>query len=167
MVSIPTYAFSNQNEYWLQGGNSTGANQKRRQASADYQAAIDHYTRIRDLKRVPRALHSIVLFDEGYAQAHLAQGNQDARRIALALLRDGGKIIAETRGILEEEFFIKITERTYHNTKAAALLAAGWPREALEVLTDLMDLPSEGDMTRQNAYTDYLWSQSLRRSGGD
>lgn len=141
-------------------GNSTGANQKRRQANADYMAAIDCYTRIRNLESIPNALHGVVLFDEGYAQAHLAYDNQDARRSALAHLKNGGKIIAETRGILEDEFSIKITERTYRNTKAAALLAAGWPHEALQELTDLMDLPSEGDMTRQNAYTDYLWSQA-------
>src|SRR5205085_6940293 len=48
----------------------------------------------------------------------------------------------------------RITERTSRNTKATALLAAGWPREALQELTDLMDLPPEGDMTRQNAYAD-------------
>ncbi|SRR6266487_581103 len=141
-------------------GNSTGANQKRTQANADYMAAIDHYTRVRDLERIPPALNGVLLFDEGYAQAHLAYGNRDAILAALALLKDGGKIIAETRGILEDEFSIRITERTYRNTKAAALLAAGWPREALQELTDLMDLPSEGDMTRQNAYTDYLWSQA-------
>ncbi len=146
-------------------GNSTGANQKRRQANADYLAAIDCYTRIRDLDRLPRALHGVVLFDEGYAQAHLAQGNMEARRAALARLNAGGKIIAETRDILEEEFSIRITERTFHNTKAAALLAAGWPREALQELTDLMDLPEEGDMTRQNAYTDYLWSQAYADLG--
>jgi len=146
-------------------GNSTGANQKRRQANADYMAAIDHYTRIRDLKWIPRALHGVLLFDEGYAQAHLAQGNQDARRAALARLKAGGKIIAETRGILEDEFSIRITERTYHNTKAAAMLSASWPREALQELTDLMDLPEEGDMTRQNAYTDYLWSQAYADLG--
>jgi hypothetical protein len=28
-----------------------------------------------------------------------------------------------------------------------------------------MDLPSEGDMTRQNAYTDYLWSQAYADLG--
>lgn len=141
-------------------GNSTGANQKRRQANADYMAAIDCYTRIRHLERIPKALHGVVLFDEGYAQAHLAYDNKDARRSALAHLKNGGKIIAEARGILEGEFSIRITERTYHNTKAAAFLAAGWPHEALQELTDLMDLPLEGDMTRQNAYTDYLWSQA-------
>lgn len=146
-------------------GNSAGANQKRRQANADYMAATNHYTRIYGLERLPRALYGVLLFDEGYAQAHLAQGNQDARRTALARLKDGGKIIAETRGILEDEFSIRITERTYHNTKAAALLAAGWPREALQELTDLMDLPPEGDMTRQNAYTDYLWSQAYADLG--
>jgi DNA-binding XRE family transcriptional regulator len=146
-------------------GNSTGANQKRRQANADYLAAIDCYTRIYHLERLPQALHGVVLFDEGYAQAHLAQGNQEAKRVALARLKAGGKIIAETRGILEEEFSIRITERTYHNTKAAAMLAAGWPREALEALADLMDLPEEGDMTRQNAYTDYLWSQAYADLG--
>jgi DNA-binding XRE family transcriptional regulator len=146
-------------------GNSTGANQKKRQANADYLAAIDQCRRVRELERLPQALHGVVLFDEGYAQAHLAQGNQDARRAALALLKHGGKIIAETRDILEEEFSIRITERTYRNTKAAAMLSAGWPREALEVLTDLMDLPEEGDMTRQNAYTDYLWSQAYADLG--
>jgi tetratricopeptide (TPR) repeat protein len=141
-------------------GNSTGAHQKRRQANADYRAAIDHYTRVRDLERIPRALHGVLLFDEAYAQAHLAQGNQAARRAALVRLKDGGKMIAETRGILEDKFSIRITETTYQNTKAAALLAAGWPREALQELTDLMDIPPEGDMTRQNAYTDYLWAQA-------
>jgi tetratricopeptide (TPR) repeat protein len=146
-------------------GNSTGANQKRRQANADYTAAIDHYTRIRNLERLPKALHGVLLFDEGYSQAHLAQRNQDARREALTHLKAGGKIIAETRDTLEEEFSIRITERTYHNTKAATLLAAGWPREALQELTDLMDPPSEGDMTRQNAYTDYLWSQAYADLG--
>ncbi len=146
-------------------GNSTGANQKRLQANADYRAAIAHYARIRDLKQISKALHGVLLFDEGYAQAHLAQGNQDARRAALARLKAGGKIIAETRNILEEEFSIRITERTYHNTTAAAMLSSGWPREALQELTDLMDLPEEGDMTRQNAYTDYLWSQAYADLG--
>lgn len=141
-------------------GNSTGANQKRAQANADYRAAIGQYSRIRNLERVPLALNGVLLFDEGYAQAHLAHGNRDRILAALTLLKNGGKIIAETRGMLEDAFSIKITERTYRNTKAAALLAAGWPREALEVLTDAMDLPPEGDMTRQNAYTDYLWSQA-------
>ena len=146
-------------------GNSTGANQKRIQANADFMAAIDHYTRVRDLKRIPSALNGVLLFDEGYAQAHLAHGNLAARRAALARLKDGGKIIAETRGILEDEFSIRITERTYHNTKTAALLAVGCPREALQELTDLMDLPLEEDMARQNAYTDYLWSQAYADLG--
>jgi tetratricopeptide (TPR) repeat protein/DNA-binding XRE family transcriptional regulator len=146
-------------------GNSTGANQKRRQANADYMAAIDHYTRVRNLERLPEALYGVVLFDEGYAQAHLAQGNQDGRRAALARLKAGGKIIAGTKDILEGEFAIRITERTYHNTIAAAMLSAGWPREALQELTDLMDLPEEGDMARQNAYTDYLWSQAYTDLG--
>jgi tetratricopeptide (TPR) repeat protein len=141
-------------------GNSTGADQKRRQANADYMAAIDQYTRIRGLERIPPALHGVLLFDEGYAQAHLAHGNRDAIFAALALLKNGGKIIAETRGLLEDEFSMRITERTYRNTKVAAMLSAGWPREALQELTNVMDLPSEGDMTRQNAYTDYLWSQA-------
>lgn len=141
-------------------GNNTGANQKRALANADYRAAIGQYAKIRSLERIPPALHGVLLFDEGYAQAHLAQGNRDTILAALTLLKNGGKIIAETRGMLEDAFSIRITERTYRNTKAAALLAAGWPREALEVLTDVMDLPPEGDMTRQNAYTDYLWSQA-------
>lgn len=45
------------------------------------------------------------------------------------------------------------------------MLSAGWPREALQELTDLMDLPEEGDMARQNAYTDYLWSQAYADLG--
>jgi len=146
-------------------GNSTGANQKKRQAKTDYLAAIANYSRIRNFERFPEALRGVLLFDEGYAEAHLAQSNQDGRRAALAHLKAGGKIIGETRDILEEEFSIRITKRTYHNTKAAALLAVGWPREALQELTDLMDLPEEGDMTRQNAYTDYLWSQAYADLG--
>lgn len=146
-------------------GNSTSASQKRMQANADYMAAINHYSRIRNLERLPTALNGVLLFDEGYAQAHLAQGNHEARRAALAHLEASGKIIVETRGILEEEFSIRITERTYHNTKAAALLAVSWPREALQELTDVMDLPPEGDLTRQNAYTDYLWSQAYANLG--
>jgi tetratricopeptide (TPR) repeat protein len=146
-------------------GNSTGANQKRRQANADYITALDQYIRIRGLERMPPALNGVLLFDEGYAQAHLAHRNRDAVFAALTLLKDGGKIIAETRSILEDEFSIRITERTYRNTKAAALLAAGWPREALHELTNLMDLSPEGDMTRQNAYTDYLWSQAYADLG--
>lgn len=141
-------------------GNGARAYQKRSLANADYMAAIDCYTRIRNLESVPKALHGVMLFDEGYAQAHLAYDSRDAKRSALTNLKNGGKIIAETRAILEDEFSIRITERTYRNTKAAALLAAGWPHEALQELTDLMDLPPEGDMTRQNAYTDYLWSQA-------
>lgn len=146
-------------------GNSTGANQKRRQAHADYLAAMAQYNRIRDLERLPEALRGVVLFDEGYAQAHLASGNRHEIFAALALLKNGGKIIAETREILEEDFSIRITERTYQNTKAAAMLAAGWPREALQELTDVMDIPEDGDMTRQNAYTEYLWSQAYADVG--
>lgn len=146
-------------------GNSAGANQKRRQANADYMAAIDYYTRIRNLERISPALNGVLLFDEGYAQAHLAHGNRDAILAALALLKDGEKIITETRTILEDEFSIRITERTYQNTKVAALLAAHWPREALQELTDLMDLPLTGDMIRQNTYTDYLWSQAYADLG--
>ncbi|MFL5629533.1 MAG: hypothetical protein ACJ788_28500 [Ktedonobacteraceae bacterium] len=146
-------------------GNSTGANQKRLQANADYNAAIDCYSRVRNLERLPEALQGVVLFDEGYAKAHLTQGNLDVRRAVLTRLKVGGKIIAETRDILLKDISIRITERTYHNTKAAALLAAGWSREALQELTDLMDLPEEGDMTRQNAYTDYLWAQAYADLG--
>ncbi len=146
-------------------GNGTGASRKRVQANDDYRAAIGHYTRIRNIERIPPALNGVLLFDEGYAQAHLAQGNRDAIFAALTLLKSGGKIIANTRGILEDAFSIRITERTYRNTKAAALLTAGWPREALQELTDVMDLPQEEDMTRQNAYTDYLWSQAYADLG--
>ncbi|HEY7419907.1 MAG TPA: tetratricopeptide repeat protein, partial [Ktedonobacteraceae bacterium] len=146
-------------------GNNMGANQQKLQAHADYMAAVDCYTKVRHIERLPEALYGVVLFDEGYAQAHLAQGNQDAKRAALARLDTGGKIITQTRDILEEEFSIKVTERTYHNTKAAAMLSAGWSREALQELSDLIDLPPEGDMTRQNAYTDYLWAQAYANLG--
>lgn len=80
------------------GGNSTAANQNRAQANADYRAAIGQYSRIRNLERVPPALNGVLLFDEGYAQAHLARGNRDRILAALTLLKNGGKIIAETRG---------------------------------------------------------------------
>ena len=146
-------------------GNSTGANRKLTLANADYTAAIGHYTSARNLEQSPPALNGILLLGEANAQAHLAHGKQDEIVAALALLKQSRKIIEETKDILENEFSWTMSERSYHNTKAAALLAAGWPREALQELTDLMDLPLEGDMTRQNAYTDYLWSQAYADLG--
>jgi tetratricopeptide (TPR) repeat protein len=146
-------------------GDSTGSNQKLTLANADYTAAMGYYTRARHLERIPPELNGVLLLGEGNAQAHLAHGNRDAILAALALVKQGGKIIARTRDVLEDEFLIKISERTYHNAKASYLLAAGWPREALQELTDLMDLPAEGDMTRMNAYTDYLWSQAYADLG--
>ena len=146
-------------------GNSTGANQKRKQANADYTAALDYYTRARNLEQIPPALNGVLLLDEGNIQAHLADGNRDAILAALALFKEGGKIIAKTRDVLEDEFSIRISERNYRTRKAAVLLAAGWSREALQELTDMMDLPPEGDMTRMNAYTTYLWSQALADLG--
>jgi tetratricopeptide (TPR) repeat protein len=146
-------------------GNSTGANQELMLANADYTAAIGYYTRARNLERIPPELNGILLPGEGNAQAHLARGNRDAIFAALALVKQGRKIIAETKGILEEEFSWRMSDRSYHNAKASAFLAAGWPREALQELTDAMDLPPEGDMTRMNAYTTYLWSQAYADLG--
>jgi transcriptional regulator with XRE-family HTH domain len=146
-------------------GNGRGSNQKLMLANADYTAAISHYSRARHLEQLPPELKGVLLLGEGNAQLHLAHGNRDAILAALSLIKQGGKIIAKTKEILEEEFLIKISDRTYQNARAAALLAAGWPREALQVLTDVMDLPSEGDMTRMNAYTSYLWSQAYADLG--
>ncbi|RAQ93939.1 hypothetical protein [Thermogemmatispora tikiterensis] len=69
-------------------------------------------------------------------------------------------MIAAARTTLEEAFAIRIPERTYYNTKAAAFLSLGWPREAMEILTALMDLPGDEVMTRQHAYSHYLWAQA-------
>jgi tetratricopeptide (TPR) repeat protein len=146
-------------------GNSAGANQKLTLARADYTAAISYYRRVRSLERIPPALSGVSLLDEGHAQAHLAHGNRDAILAALALFKQGEKITVRTSDILEDEFSIKMSERGYHIGKASVLLAAGWPREALQELTDLMDLSPEGDMTRQNAYTTYLWAQAYADLG--
>ncbi len=131
-----------------------------RQAFADYQAALAHYQRIRLLQQLPAALQGVLWFDEGYAQAQLAWQDRQKRQDAVSLLEQSEAIIAATRATLEEEFAIRITERTYCNTKAAAFLSLGWPREAMEILTALMDLPADEAMTRQNAYSQYLWAQA-------
>ena len=146
-------------------GNSAGANQKRVRANADYTAALGHYTRARNLGQLPPELNGILLLSEGHVQIHLAHGNRDAILAALALIKQGGKIIEKTKDILENEFLMRMSERSYHNGKASAFLAAGWPREALQELSDVMDLPPEGDMTRQNAFTTYLWSQAYADLG--
>jgi transcriptional regulator with XRE-family HTH domain len=146
-------------------GNSTGANQMLTLAQADYTAAATHYSRARHLEQLPPALNGMVLLGEGHTQLRLAHGQRDAIRAALANIEQGGKIIARTKGILENEYLKSVSERSYHSSKAAALLAAGWPREAMQELTDLMDLPPEGDMTRMNAYTSLLWAQAYTDLG--
>jgi tetratricopeptide (TPR) repeat protein len=146
-------------------GNSKEAEQRNRQAHADYTAALARYKKIRLLEQVAPELQGVLLFDEGYARAHLAYEDRSSVVSALALIRSGGKAIEQARNTLEEEFSIRVTERTYRNTMIAALLAVGWPREALQELSDLMDLAPEGDMTRQNAYSDYLWGQAYADRG--
>lgn len=131
-----------------------------RQARADYEAALAHYQRVHLLQQLPASLQGVLLFDEGYAQAHLARQDRQKRQKAVSLLERSEAMIAATRTTLEEAFAIRITERTYYNTKAAALLSLGWPREAIEILTALMDLPADEAMMRQNAYSQYLWAQA-------
>jgi transcriptional regulator with XRE-family HTH domain len=147
-------------------GNSAGANQKLMLARADYMAALDHFRRARGIEQLPSALNGVLLLDEGNIQAHLARGQRDASFAALALFKQGGKIIAGARDTLEDEFSIAISERDYRVRKALVLLAAGWTREALQELTDLMDLSPEEDMTSmKNAYNSYLWAQAYADLG--
>jgi transcriptional regulator with XRE-family HTH domain len=146
-------------------GNSTGANHMLTLAHADYTTAAHHYSRARHIEQLPPALNGMVLLGEGHTQLRLAHGQRDAIRAALTNIEQGGRFIARTKDILEDEFLKSVSERSYHSSKAAALLAAGWPREAMQELSDLMDLPPEGDMTRMNAYTSYLWSQAYADLG--
>jgi tetratricopeptide (TPR) repeat protein len=146
-------------------GNATGASKRLDQAQSDFHTAIDRFARARNLKRIPPELNGALLLAEGNAQAYLARGNSDAIMAALSVIKQGGKVIEAEKGSFDDEFSVRVSDRRYHVTKAGALLAAGWPREALQELTDLMDLPPEGDMTRMNAYTTYLWSQAYADLG--
>jgi DNA-binding XRE family transcriptional regulator len=150
-------------------GNSAGATQKLALARADYTAALNHLRRARSLEQLPPELNGVLLLDEGNIQIHLAQGQRDASLAAMALFKQGGKIIAGTRNTLEPEFSYRVLtpgERDYRVRKALLLLAAGWTREALQELTDLMVLPPGEDMASlKNAYITYLWAQAYADLG--
>ncbi len=149
-------------------GDSASANKKREQANADFTAATGQLTRARQLEHLLPGVRVALLLADGGAQARLASGNTSAILAALSLLKLAGKIIKEENGQFEDdefELFANSAARRYQSRKAAALLAVGWPREALDALTDLMALPSQDEMTRMNNYMTYLWAQAYADLG--
>ncbi len=148
----------------IANGNSPDAIIRQKSAAIDYQAAINRYTKALDFKTLTPDLRSALLLAVGNAQARTAKGNRDIINAAKSLVNQGGKII-ENGKFENDEFGVRPSLNRFHVTKASTYLAAGWPNEALEVLTDAMKLPSQGDMTRMNAYRDLLWAQTYADIG--
>lgn len=145
-------------------GNSITSHHHSEAAKMDFQAAIGHYTRIRSLKSLPNEISSAVLLALGNTKARVAYGDRDAISNASTFVEEGRKIIKENK-FENDEFGIKPNMRRYYSTKAATFLAVGWPREALDILTNATSDPSQGSMARMNAYSDLLWAQAYADTG--
>jgi hypothetical protein len=153
-------------------GETTSANAKRASADADFQAAMNQFARVRGMKKFSSEIHIALLMGEGNAQARMAHGEKDAIWASLLLLNKGEKIVAnnylkDSEGDEYSVFAssIDVAKRQLEISKASALLAAGWPREALQELTEMLNLPSQGNMVRMNAYTNFLWAQGYADTG--
>jgi len=153
-------------------GDTTSANAKRASADADFQAAMNQFARVRGMKKFSPEIYIALLMGEGNAQARMAHGEKDAIRASLLLLNQGEKIVAnnylkDSEGDEYSVFAssIDVTRRQLQISKASALLAADWPREALQELTEMLNLPPQGNMVRMNAYTNFLWAQGYADTG--
>jgi tetratricopeptide (TPR) repeat protein len=153
-------------------GDTTSANAKRASADADFQAAMNQFARVRGMKKFSPEIHIALLMGEGNAQARMAHGEKDAIRASLILLNKGEKIVAnnylkDSEGDEYSVFAssIDVAKRQIQVSKASALLAADWPREALQELTEMLNLPPQGNMVRMNAYTNFLWAQGYADTG--
>ncbi len=153
-------------------GDSAGANVKRASADADFQAAVKQFARVRGMKKISPELNIALLIGDGNTQARTAHGKKDAILAALALLKQAEKIITNKyfKGSEGDEYSIfsssmDVAKRRLQISKASALFAAGWSHEALQELTDMLNLPSQGNMTRMNAYTNFLWAQGYANTG--
>lgn len=153
-------------------GDSTGASAKRARADADFQAAMKQFARVRSMNKMWPEIHIALLMGEGNAQARMAHSQKDAILASLALLNQGEKIIADNylKNSEGDEYSvfassIDVARRRLQMSKASALLAADWPREALQELTEMLNLPPQGNMIRMNAYTNFLWAQGYADTG--
>ncbi|PYV93616.1 MAG: hypothetical protein DMG90_01840 [Acidobacteria bacterium] len=153
-------------------GDDTNANANRASADADFQAAVKQFARARNIKKISPEINIALLMGEGNAQARTAHGKKDAILGSLTLLNQAEKILADNyfKDWEGDEYSIfassiDIAKRRLQISKASALLAAGRPHEALQQLTDILNLPSQGNMTRMNAYTNFLWAQGYADTG--
>jgi tetratricopeptide (TPR) repeat protein len=152
--------------------DTTDVNMQRTSANADFQAAIKHFGRIRTMKNISPEMSIALLMGEGNTQARTAHGKKDAILAALTLLNEAEKFITDNylQDSSGDEYSvfansIDVAKRQLQISKASALLAADWPREALQELTEMLGLPPQGNMTRMNAYTNFLWAQGYADTG--
>jgi hypothetical protein len=148
-------------------GDSTDANAKRASADADFQVAAEQFARVHSMKNIAPEINIALLMGEGNVQARMAHGQNDTILAARALLNQAENMIAnnylsDSEGDEYSLFAgsIDIAKRRLQISKASALLAANRPHEALQELTDMLDLPPQGNMIRMNAYTNFLWAQA-------
>jgi tetratricopeptide (TPR) repeat protein len=156
----------------LARGDTTGAKAKRASADADFQATMKHFARIRSMKNIALEINIALLMGEGNVQARMAYGDKHRILTSLTLLSRAEKIIVNNylKDSLEDEYSvfagsIDVAKRQVQISKASALLAVDWPREALQELTEMLNLPPLGNMTRMNAYTNLLWAQGYADIG--
>jgi tetratricopeptide (TPR) repeat protein len=153
-------------------GDNTSANAKRASADADFQVAAEQFARVHSMNNLAPEIHIALLMGEGNVQACLAHGQNDATLESLALQRQAENMIAnnylsDSEGDEYSLFAgsIDIAKRRLQISKASALLAANRPHDALQELTDMLDLPPQGNMIRMNAYTNLLWAQAYADTG--
>jgi tetratricopeptide (TPR) repeat protein len=153
-------------------GDTTGANVKRANADADVQAAMKQFTKVHNIKNISPEIRIALLMGEGNAQVRMAYNSKHAILVALTVLSQAEKLIANNylKDSQGDEYSIfagslDVARRQLQISKASALLAVGWSREALQELTEMLDLPPEGNMTRMNAYTNFLWALGYANTG--
>jgi len=161
-----------QSKVAIVSGDSTAANAQRVSADTDLQAALEQFARVRSQKKISPEIHMALLIGESHAQTRMAHGEKTAILASLTLLNQAEKILAN-RSIQDwqgDEYSLfasssNVAKRQLQISKASALLAANWPREALQELTDMLSFPPQGNMIRMNAYTNFLWAQGYADTG--
>lgn len=153
-------------------GDTTGAKVKRESADIDFQAAMKQFTRIRSIKNISPEINIALLMGEGNVQARMAHGDKHTILVSLTLLSQAEKIIANNylKDSLGDEYSvfacsIDVATRQLQISKASALLAVNWSREALLELTEMLKIPPQGNMLRMNAFTNFLWARGYADTG--
>ena len=151
-------------------GNSAGANAKRASADANFQAAVEQFARVHTMKEISPALNIALLIGDGNAQARTAHGEKDAILAALALLNKAEKIIDDTsfEDSQGDEYLvfassIDVAKRRLQISKASALLAADWPREALQELTEMLKSSATGKYGTHECLYEFLMGTGVCR----